>query len=187
MGSLFARVATRSDTDKELLPMRRLSSTSLMQKLLIIAAIPLVAVIYFVHSDIDRQLTVLNDADSTKALPSHLDSLSRVIHEMQKERGNSAGYLSSKGKNFKTQLAKQRGLMDQAILGLNSKSANLSDLSLPGFQAGVARVKAMLGEIADTRRKVDALQLTVLFAAGRPGAPVIGHRQGRGPAARRWR
>ena len=41
--------------------------------------------------------------------------ISIVIHELQKERGTSAGFLGSKGKNFGENLQKQRQLSDEKI------------------------------------------------------------------------
>lgn len=38
-----------------------------------------------------------------------------LVHELQKERGFSAGYLGSKGKNFNTKLSSQHKQTDKLI------------------------------------------------------------------------
>lgn len=53
-----------------------------------------------------------------------------VTHELQKERGMSAGYIGSKGGQFKQELSNQRVLADNVIRELDSfvKEANLAEL-----------------------------------------------------------
>ena len=46
--------------------------------------------------------------------------LSLLIHETQKERGMSAGYLGSKGTKFKDKLPKQRNLQIKGIKNYNN-------------------------------------------------------------------
>ncbi len=46
--------------------------------------------------------------------------ISALVHEFQKERGASSGYLSSKGKKFREVLAKQRVSTDNALKELNN-------------------------------------------------------------------
>ena len=40
------------------------------------------------------------------------DNASALVHELQKERGMSAGFLGSKGAKFKNEIGKQRALVD---------------------------------------------------------------------------
>ncbi|MCU7801281.1 MAG: nitrate- and nitrite sensing domain-containing protein [gamma proteobacterium symbiont of Lucinoma myriamae] len=50
--------------------------------------------------------------------------ISDVLHEMQKERGASAGFLSSKGKKFSDTLPQQRKMTDEKLTELNDYLAS---------------------------------------------------------------
>jgi len=63
------------------------------------------------HTDYNRYL----DASTTIKGTELSVKLSDMLHEFQKERGASAGFLSSKGRKFKDTLAKQRELTDMKI------------------------------------------------------------------------
>ena len=79
------------------------------------------------------------------------------IHEMQKERGYSAGFIASKGKNFPTQLAEQRkvtdGLLAEAQAQIEIASATKSE------PASIAL--ANIAQLADIRAQVNSFDLTV--------------------------
>jgi len=59
-----------------------------------------------------------------------LSSISLLLHETQKERGMSAGYLGSDGKNFKNKLPEQRKLTNKRVseLKILLKEINLSSI-----------------------------------------------------------
>jgi len=88
--------------------------------------------------------------------------LSLLIHETQKERGASAGYLGSKGKKFNNILPKQRILTNKrnsklkayiATLDLNSFSNELKS-EIAGFISDMNRINKI-------RSQVDNLQLSI--------------------------
>lgn len=62
------------------------------------------------------------------------ERLSAVIHELQKERGLSAGFLGSRGAN-QTALQQQRSDSDSAILVLNEYVTTISIANMPTHQA----------------------------------------------------
>lgn len=75
-----------------------------------------------------------------------------LVHEMQKERGMSAGYLGSAGQLFKTELRTQRRLLDSAYKALqegvadfNSEVVN-SELATP-LNAKLARLSSVRSQI----------------------------------------
>ena len=81
--------------------------------------IPVVLLILVIGTDIVRSLDAQSDASYTVDLGNLLEKTSAVIHEMQKERGMSAGFISSKGANFATALPRQRQLLDSKLAEFN--------------------------------------------------------------------
>ena len=68
--------------------------------------------------------TLLNQISSRKTtlrfdLPRLNTKISAYIHQLQKERGLSSGFISSNGVKFKTQLLKQREVVDKFYSNLN--------------------------------------------------------------------
>ena len=88
--------------------MNFLKNLSLQIKILLIVILPLSA--YLVMSATNlltgyRQLASYNAVYDLSLLS---DNISNLVHELQKERGASAGFLGSKGKKFGNKLTAQR-------------------------------------------------------------------------------
>jgi methyl-accepting chemotaxis protein len=88
--------------------------------------------------------------------------ISNLVHETQKERGASAGFLGSKGAKFGDTLAKQRTLTDEK-LGL--VEAYVSDFNFaeynPRFTKAFKDGMQMLTQLRQVRQRVDDLSITV--------------------------
>ncbi|ATF17385.1 nitrate- and nitrite sensing domain-containing protein [Phaeobacter gallaeciensis] len=79
---------------------------------------------YFAYSEIAKQRELYVQAGQTAQIAREDSAISDVIHEVQKERGYSVGYVSSDGLTFPEELIWQRGRTDQAI------ASALSDIDL---------------------------------------------------------
>ncbi|WP_336231858.1 methyl-accepting chemotaxis protein [Thalassospira sp. CH_XMU1458] len=83
-----------------------------------------------------------------------------TVHELQKERGASAGFIGSKGEQFGPQLADQRNLSDARIQSLRDA---LNDFDLSAFDPGLAEqvgvFVGLLDTVPQTRAKVYALDI----------------------------
>ena len=103
---------------------------SIKMKLVIMVAIPVMVLLYLVGQDVYKDYRALNNLDKLKKLMIVSQKASDLVHELQKERGASAGYLGTKGKRFKEILAKQRQLTDEkrAILENSLKKFDLSEI-----------------------------------------------------------
>ncbi len=87
--------------------------------------------------------------------------LSLLIHETQKERGASAGFISSKGKEFTEILPKQRPLTTQMSRELNAYIATLNLNSFPDeLKSEVSALGTEMGKIDTIRTQVDALSIS---------------------------
>ena len=95
-----------------------------------------------------------NDGLKSKTIAEFGIQLGSLIHELQKERGMSAGYIGSKGSDFKEQLTQQRLISDEKLLQLETYMKNVSDKSIKKFFARVD-----LSELHNARQKITALQV----------------------------
>ncbi len=87
-------------------------------------------------------------------------TLSNTLHETQKERGATAGYLGSKGKKFKESLPSQRVNTDLEVLHLNKvlKSIKLENYPII-IQDNVKNSMLMLKQTLGLRNKIDQLNI----------------------------
>jgi len=97
-------------------------------------------------------------ASTIKQIAALINATSCLVHELQKERGMSAGFISSKGRKFTDILRKQREQTDVAI-------SSFRNFSIHRIQD--EKLKRMLGEIyreldriQDIRKKVDTLSVS---------------------------
>jgi len=128
----------------------------------------IVNILVIVFSLIIVSLTVIkaiskNDMISqAKELNTLSVKLSLLIHETQKERGASAGFIGSKGAKFKDILPSQRKLTAQRNNELNNY---ISTLDLNSFsqelQAAISSFKTDMGKLSTIRTQIDSLSISV--------------------------
>ena len=88
--------------------------------------------------------------------------LSQLIHETQKERGASAGFLGSKGTKFTEILPKQRVLTNKKNTLLTEYINTLDLSSFPQeLQQEISAFKADMSKIKTIRNRVDSLSISV--------------------------
>lgn len=103
----------------------------------------------------DRKLTQLSAA------------IGQLTHELQKERGASAGFIASKGQSFATELPKQREQSDAVIAAFGESLATVLASDLPTeFRAHLRTVEALIADLRNLRKAVDAQAVTVPEAVG---------------------
>ncbi len=90
-----------------------MKNLSIKTKLLLLSIVPLLALVYFTTEQTIHSLNYKNELERTQNLVSYSKKISLLIHETQKERGMSAGYVGSHGQKFKNLLPKQRELTDK--------------------------------------------------------------------------
>ncbi len=106
-----------------------LSNVSMKVKVLGLFLIPTLALIYQVTvSSLEKYATLQED----KVAKSHIElaiALSSFVHESQKERGMTAGFLGSHGKKFADTLPTQRASTDAKVKLLRTKLKDLKEES----------------------------------------------------------
>ncbi|HHB77421.1 MAG TPA: HAMP domain-containing protein [Desulfobulbus sp.] len=139
--------------------MKFLKNLPLKIKILLIVILPLAG--YFGVSGITlvknyQQLKSYTAIYDLSILSNHISGL---VHELQKERGASAGFLSSKGKKFSGKLSSQRRETDTRRQTLNDylKKFDLKKFN-PTFADKINRAITMLSRLEDERRAISSQQ-----------------------------
>lgn len=102
-----------------------MKNLGLARKMLLAITLPLFALIFFSgHYIYDKYVAERKMQQALQQL-SVLQSSAQVVHELQKERGMSAGFLGSSGKNFSDTLPQQRQAVDAALNRFQSQGSNV--------------------------------------------------------------
>jgi methyl-accepting chemotaxis protein len=89
-----------------------------------------------------------------------LQKIGHLVHELQRERGRSAGFIGSRGLEFANELTAQRKATDGQLAQLNALLTTFdADRFGPEFQATLKRSLAGLGEVSARRTAISALSL----------------------------
>jgi PAS domain S-box-containing protein len=131
---------------------------SIRTKLIFILLIPIAALFYFSASGISEKSAVVAGMDDIEMTVRIAVKTGEAVHELQKERGITAGFLASQGQRFAATLEAQRSTTDQVTGELESlaqgRHAAPRGLKLDGPLReihGLSRQRAAVDE-----RKLDA-------------------------------
>ncbi len=91
---------------------------TIKKKLFATLLLPLVVTLYFGGGRYATERSRVAATTQIEELSQLAVRTSALVHESQKERGRTGGYLGSKGTRFKPELTKQRGSLDKAIAEL---------------------------------------------------------------------
>ncbi|KZL15768.1 Methyl-accepting chemotaxis protein 4 [Pseudovibrio axinellae] len=134
----------------------------LKYRIIAIFLLAFVPMLYFAGSHINTAYNDKVEASSTGQIAEFVPVLSAVVHELQKERGRSAGYLGAKGKSFGQSLKEQHKLTDSKIRIYEAALSNINLSSIDqNLAAQVELVNAQLADIDQVRSKVIMLDTTV--------------------------
>jgi len=85
-----------------------LENVKFRNKLIVMLFFPIVGLLYFSFMGVSEKLETSNQMNSIEKVSSLAVHLSSLVHEVQKERGATAGFLTSKGAKFSDILRSQR-------------------------------------------------------------------------------
>jgi methyl-accepting chemotaxis protein len=136
-----------------------INNISIRGKLFALTLLPLIAFISVASHDfmqayqqkiILEKMLILTDSATVSSL---------LVHELQKERGASAGYLSSKGKSFQQDIKTHRQTTDQKHKDLQTfiNSVQLT----PHLTTLFAKINQQLDKLTNIRQQVDNLSISV--------------------------
>ncbi|MBF0183409.1 MAG: methyl-accepting chemotaxis protein [Magnetococcales bacterium] len=137
-----------------------LESLSLRAKFILMLFLPMFGLILFGVQGVLNKQALMNQMDAMNAVSKLAVLSSTLVHESQKERGMTAGFLGSKGQKFREELLQQRGETNKRIQILRdtikqTKSEHLGH----GLSAQMDRAKQLMDGLGDIRGRVDNLSI----------------------------
>jgi len=146
--------------------MRRLADLPIWSRIAIVCLIPLLAFTGFAGKDVLEKRAQSQAADSASALIEVAPLISGLVHELQKERGSSVGFVSSKGQSLGDTMRNQRPATDKALASWRQRMTGFDRSALGGKLArNLDDVEAALASLAVTRGSIDTLALAAPKAA----------------------
>lgn len=134
--------------------------TRIKTKLLLLVLIPTAMLLYFSVTSTVKSINSYSKMSSVEELVRFSTLFGDAAHELQKERGMSAGFLGSKGAKFVSELPEQRKKSDTALATL--KRALTNDAKTHhgnSFSAPVEAALSALEKIEGVRSGVTALSV----------------------------
>ena len=100
--------------------MNPLNQLKLRYKIILLISVPLITLSVIASLNISQLKLQQDDSKRYSELVTLSAHSSALLHELQKERGASAGFIGSQGKKFSSQLSDQRRLSDSKLLSYQS-------------------------------------------------------------------
>ncbi len=138
--------------------LKMLKNINISKKLALIVAIPMIGLIGFtVHIALEK-LEIVNKMSLLHELSDFAIKSNALVHELQKERGLSAGLLGSQGMQFSTELQMQRIRTDIQIKKFNTflKQFHINSFK-ENFKNNLEMVFTLLKEIESKRLLINEL------------------------------
>jgi len=92
-----------------------LEKISIKKKLLVLIFVPIVTILILAFVLVSKEYAEVSTFKTAEKASQLSVNISHLVHEIQKERGMTAGFLGSKGKKFKDELLIQRKHTDEKI------------------------------------------------------------------------
>jgi methyl-accepting chemotaxis protein len=142
-------------------------SISIKTKLILIIMVPLLSSLFFGGVLIKESSETKSQMQRIQALVELSSKMSALVHESQKERGMTAGYIGSKGQKFVDKLPQQQALFNEKR---NDLLKALSVFDRSNFDQNLAdKVDAALEHLEKTsavRKQIKALDIPLGKALG---------------------
>ena len=127
-----------------------------------LVAIPLIVAAVLAGQAILEKKAVFDRTTKLESLVELAETGTLLVHELQKERGISAGFIGSKGVNFAAELPGQRGNTDQRVNNLSKTLAGFANDN-PGedLTKRISAAQTAIKGLQEARERVSALSSTV--------------------------
>lgn len=147
--------------------MRWLDNMKFRDKVISILVIPLLGLCWFSGQAMVEKYQFSQEMKSLGRLSELAVRISDLVHETQKERGLTAGFLGSHGKQFRDELARQRTSCDQRLTAVRDYVKTLGNRSpSPEFTALLADSMGYLDSLTAHRNSVDSMDIPTPKAIG---------------------
>ena len=144
-----------------------LKHLTLSARIAVLALVPLCAVIGVGITDLFKESHKADVAQSVADVVALAPVVSGLVHELQKERGTSAGFIGSKGSKFADDIGERRADTNRALQAFKTSIPEASGhLGFPGFKEPFEAAMTQLAKLESVRAGVDSLSTSVPQMAG---------------------
>ncbi len=131
-------------------------------RLMISTAVPVIGLLLFAASTMYQRYETATEMQHVHSLASLAPHISGLAHELQKERGRSAGFLGSRGTNFSAELPAQRKDTNKQLAATQTQLDAFDFSFYPGsLVQALERARKHLNGLEDLRSEVDQFSTTV--------------------------
>ncbi|MGB5920516.1 methyl-accepting chemotaxis protein [Arcobacter sp.] len=143
--------------------MNIIENSSIKKRLFLIFFVPLLTIIFLSIIIIFENYQDYKSYQKLEIMMKLNSNISQVLHELQKERGASAGYIGSKGEKFSDILKKQRLYTTNKIKNLENfiKENEIKQLTKVEVKNEIDKVFQELDKINNTRASVDGFNISL--------------------------
>ncbi len=134
---------------------RILSNLNVRTKLVFLVMVPLLAIILLSTIFLMESYSSKKEYEKLSTNMHLASSISLLIHETQKERGMSAGFLGSKGEKFSDKIVEQRKLTDKLLNSFKTFVAGVDKTHMS------SEVQSYLDEVLQEFTKLDSIRAGV--------------------------
>jgi methyl-accepting chemotaxis protein len=135
-----------------------LKNLSIRTKLLLLLLLPILGLLFFSGKEVLNKYGTLQSLRLTERLVGLSVRTGAVVHELQKERGLSSGYLNARGEKFKAELTAQRQASDTEIKRLMEYLATAPD-AVEIVKSSLDAAAQYKERLAETRSRIDSLSI----------------------------
>jgi methyl-accepting chemotaxis protein len=139
--------------------MNSFKNLSLKFKILLIVILPLLGYFFISGTTLVSSYKQFKSYNAVYELSLLSEHISGLVHELQKERGASAGFLSSKGKKFGDKLSSQKRETDakKTVLSEYLKKFDLKKFN-PTLENKINKAMTQITRLEDERRAISSQQ-----------------------------
>jgi len=138
-----------------------MNTSTIAQRLVLLAAVPLAALILSAGTLVANSYTDYRGAAQTRSLMALSVAAGNLIHTLQIERGSTAGFLQSGGQKFADVLPGYRGKTDERLAEFRERLAGLAADVQPDLGKAVDAAGSRLAELTGLRERAGRLALPV--------------------------
>ena len=138
----------------------------LSTKLMLMLSIPIIGLLFFSINGILEKFSILEETETIQVLSKLAVHTSALVHELQKERGATAGFVGSQGKKFAQELPAQQADTDQKITELETFLSNFDQELLQKGKRDFQQAVTELARIQNQRKAIGALNIQTSEAIG---------------------
>lgn len=147
--------------------MKLIANLSIRKKLALLVLPPLLVAMFDSFFVIADYRATASNNQIVVTLANLAAQNSALVHELQKERGLTAGFLGGDGSKFEDKLATQREAVNKRLNQWRTYlSAHEDTITQPSVQNDIQKVRQQLQALATTRRNVSSRNIQLSTALG---------------------